>query len=68
MATLREIRAGLQWTQEKAASEIGVSLRTYARHEAGRPPEPVLRLMRSLAAAPKETADNLQAVGLVGRE
>ena len=34
MAALREIRAGLQWTQERMAKELSVSLRTYARQEA----------------------------------
>jgi DNA-binding XRE family transcriptional regulator len=30
---LRQIRHQLQWTQERMARELGISLRTYCRHE-----------------------------------
>jgi len=33
MSSLREIRSHLQWTQERMAQELCISLRTYSRQE-----------------------------------
>lgn len=50
MNELRDIRVHrLGWTQQRAAREACVSVRTYARYEAAKPPPGVLRLMRLLA-------------------
>lgn len=40
--TLRKIRSDLQWTQERMARELSISLRTYSRWEAGATPKRVL--------------------------
>ena len=40
--TLRKIRSDLQWTQERMARELSISLRTYSRWEAGISPKRVL--------------------------
>jgi DNA-binding XRE family transcriptional regulator len=44
---LRSVRVDtLGCTQEKMANWLGVSLRTYSRHEAGKPPPSITRLAR----------------------
>lgn len=49
MNNLKEIRMKLQWTQERMARELGLSLRTYCRAERNAPSEPVMRLAQFIA-------------------
>ena len=51
-AGLRQIRIGiLGYTQERMARALGVSLRTYCRHEAGGPNRTIMLLATRLADA-----------------
>lgn len=50
--TAKQLRADLlQWTQDKMAREMGVSLRTWCRWEAGRMPRPAWKALARLAEA-----------------
>lgn len=42
--TLRTLRQQLQWTQERMASELGISLRTYCRQEKSGGSQSLLKL------------------------
>ena len=47
---LRDIRTRvLGYTQERMATALGISLRTYCRHEAGGPSRPIILLANQLA-------------------
>jgi len=60
MNTLKQSRQQLGLTQEKMAQVLGLSLRTYTRHEKAGGSAPVRKLAELLAAAPKAPAQNLQ--------
>lgn len=44
-------RRGLDWTQERAAEEFGISLATYKRYEKGNPPRVIELAIRALELA-----------------
>jgi DNA-binding XRE family transcriptional regulator len=45
---LRLWRRGMNWTQERAAEELGVSLRTYKTYEKKAPPQLVILATQAL--------------------
>ncbi|HBQ7493269.1 TPA: helix-turn-helix domain-containing protein [Klebsiella pneumoniae] len=44
-------RTGLGWTQEQAAKEFGISMRTYIRYEHGNPPRAIELAIQALSLA-----------------
>lgn len=55
---LRIWRRGYSWTQERAAEELGVCLRTYKTYEKTAPPKTVILATRGLdALLVKEISD-----------
>ncbi|BAO36970.1 TPA: helix-turn-helix domain-containing protein [Serratia marcescens] len=44
-------RTGLGWTQEQAAKEFGISMRTYIRYEHGKPPRAIELAIQALSLA-----------------
>ncbi|MEF8069516.1 helix-turn-helix domain-containing protein [Escherichia coli] len=42
-------RRGMNWTQERAAEEFGISLATYKRYEKGEPPRVIEMAIRVLS-------------------
>ena len=64
---LRNQRIALGWTQQKTAERLGLSLRTYSRHETHGPTKTVQLLMDclvkqmgyDLATAPQDATDDL---------
>ncbi len=44
-------RTGLGWTQDRAASEFGISMRTYIRYEQANPPRAIELAIQALSLA-----------------
>lgn len=42
-------RTGLDWTQERAAEEFGISMRTYIRYEQSKPPRAIVLAIQALS-------------------
>jgi transcriptional regulator with XRE-family HTH domain len=42
-------RTGLDWTQERAAEEFGISMRTYIRYEQTKPPRVIVLAIQALS-------------------